>query len=153
MKLFCMLGFRLLQSFGQKYCRLVSSINLLARLCISSDSNAPFSVRRTQSHTVRSSPKTKEKRYAQRLIISLDTVRDFIAVASLLWRNVETVHRTVSLSFSALLRNFFTPISGSSPKNKNRSDRPKGQSLLLARCKGLEPLAYWFVASHSIQLS
>ena len=42
-------------------------------------------------------------------------VRDFIAVASLLWRNVETVHRTVSLSFSALLRNFFTPISGSSP--------------------------------------
>ena len=24
---------------------------------------------------------------------------------------------------------------------------------LLARCKGLEPLTYWFVASHSIQLS
>ena len=23
----------------------------------------------------------------------------------------------------------------------------------LARCKGLEPLTYWFVASHSIQLS
>ena len=41
--------------------------------------------------------------------------RDFIAVASLLWRNIETVHRTVSLSLSALLRNFFAPISGSSP--------------------------------------
>lgn len=25
--------------------------------------------------------------------------------------------------------------------------------MLLARCKGLEPLTYWFVASHSIQLS
>ena len=24
---------------------------------------------------------------------------------------------------------------------------------LLVRCKGLEPLTYWFVASHSIQLS
>ena len=25
--------------------------------------------------------------------------------------------------------------------------------LLLARCEGLEPPTYWFVASHSIQLS
>ena len=39
---------------------------------------------------------------------------------SLLWRNVETVHRTVSLSLSALLRNFFAPISGSSPSCKRK---------------------------------
>ena len=37
--------------------------------------------------------------------------------------------------------------------NKRKRVRPKGQTLFLARCKGLEPLTYWFVASHSIQLS
>ena len=35
---------------------------------------------------------------------------------------------------------------------KNKKESAKSQ-LLLARCKGLEPLTYWFVASHSIQLS
>ncbi len=39
-------------AFGQKHCRLVSSINLLARLCVSSDSNAPFFVHRTRSRSV-----------------------------------------------------------------------------------------------------
>ena len=33
-----------------------------------------------------------------------------------------------------------------------RKSRPKGQ-LFLVRRKGLEPPTYWFVASHSIQLS
>ena len=35
-------------------------------------------------------------------------------------------------------------------KHKNH---PIGWFLCLARLKGLEPLTYWFVASHSIQLS
>ena len=41
------------------------------------------------------------------------------------------------------------------PKRKKRvkrKSRPKGQ-LFLVRRKGLEPPTYWFVASHSIQLS
>ena len=42
-------------TFGQKYCPLASSMNLLARLCISSDSNAPFFSHRERSHSVRQS--------------------------------------------------------------------------------------------------
>ena len=36
---------------------------------------------------------------------------------------------------------------------KRKADIPKGISAFLVRRKGLEPLTYWFVASHSIQLS
>ncbi len=36
--------------------------------------------------------------------------------------------------------------------NKNE-EHPKGHSSFLVRWKGLEPPTYWFVASHSIQLS
>ena len=32
-------------------------------------------------------------------------------------------------------------------------DLPAFTRFAVARCKGLEPLTYWFVASHSIQLS
>ena len=36
----------------------------------------------------------------------------------------------------------------------NKKSRPDDSDrLFLARLKGLEPLTYWFVASHSIQLS
>ena len=35
-----------------------------------------------------------------------------------------------------------------------RKEKKKASTdAFLARCKGLEPLTYWFVASHSIQLS
>ena len=37
-------------------------------------------------------------------------------------------------------------------KNKNHVNKLFAW-FLLVRCKGLEPLTYWFVASHSIQLS
>ena len=40
----------------------------------------------------------------------------------------------------------------SNAKRVKRKSRPKGQ-LFLVRRKGLEPPTYWFVASHSIQLS
>ena len=43
-------------TFGQKYCPLASSMNLLARLCISSDSNAPFFSHCERSHSVRQRP-------------------------------------------------------------------------------------------------
>ena len=41
-------------------------------------------------------------------------------------------------------------------KYHGKTKKPQGiihAVLLLVRCKGLEPLTYWFVASHSIQLS
>ena len=34
-----------------------------------------------------------------------------------------------------------------------REKKKASDDAFLARCKGLEPLTYWFVASHSIQLS
>ena len=34
-----------------------------------------------------------------------------------------------------------------------REKKKASTDAFLARCKGLEPLTYWFVASHSIQLS
>ena len=34
-----------------------------------------------------------------------------------------------------------------------REKKKASSDAFLARCKGLEPLTYWFVASHSIQLS
>ena len=37
--------------------------------------------------------------------------------------------------------------------HNNKTTLPIGRVVLLARWKGLEPLTYWFVASHSIQLS
>lgn len=36
---------------------------------------------------------------------------------------------------------------------KNKTTQTKVCVVLLARCEGLEPPTYWFVASHSIQLS
>ena len=36
---------------------------------------------------------------------------------------------------------------------KTKKTKPEGFVFSLARWKGLEPLTYWFVASHSIQLS
>ncbi len=55
--------------------------------------------------------KNRHKRY-----IACDDVRvDFIAGASHLWTNVETVHRTVSLSLLASQASAFAPISGPNP--------------------------------------
>ena len=52
---------------------------------------------------------------------------DFIAGALHLWSNVETVHRTVSLSLLASQASAFAPISGPNPlclyKNKNQSQK------------------------------
>ena len=39
------------------------------------------------------------------------------------------------------------------PYIKIKQDIPNGISCLMVRRKGLEPPTYWFVASHSIQLS
>ena len=36
---------------------------------------------------------------------------------------------------------------------KKQKPRRKFYVVFMVRCKGLEPLTYWFVASHSIQLS
>lgn len=51
----------------------------------------------------------------------------FKAGASHLWTNVETVHRTVSLSLLASQASAFAPISGPNPhylyKNKNQSQK------------------------------
>ena len=40
-----------------------------------------------------------------------------------------------------------------SSQHKNKPIQTKVYIGLLARCGGLEPSTYWFVASHSIQLS
>ena len=56
------------------------------------------------------------------------------------WR--PTVHRTVGFSLSSPFL---------AEKNKNR--RADALLFLLVRRKGLEPPTYWFVVSHSIQLS
>ena len=53
----------------------------------------------------------------------------------------ETVHRTVSWKSSRPFR------------TKTKNQTPEWASGFLVRRKGLEPLTYWFVASHSIQLS
>lgn len=53
---------------------------------------------------------------------------DFVAGASHLWTNVETVHRTVSLSLLASQASAFAPISGPNPhclyqiKTNHKSD-------------------------------
>ena len=60
---------------------------------------------------------------------------------------LKTVHRTV----------FSTPLTLSefeSLENRKRTEATPAVSLLfLARCKGFEPLTFWFVAKHSIRLS
>jgi hypothetical protein len=60
---------------------------------------------------------------------------------------LKTVHQTV----------FSTPLTLSgfeSLENKKRTEAtPAVLLLFLARCKGFEPLTFWFVAKHSIQLS
>ena len=60
---------------------------------------------------------------------------------------LKTVRRTV----------FSTPLTLSgfeSLENKKRTEAtPAVLLLFLARCKGFEPLTFWFVAKHSIQLS
>ena len=66
-------------TFGQKYCPLASSMNLLARLCISSDSNAPFFSHCERSHSVRQRP-PRFICHRQRSR-SVQRSRDFIAVA------------------------------------------------------------------------
>ncbi len=38
-------------------------------------------------------------------------------------------------------------------KTSNVPKTLKHQGFYLARCKGFEPLTFWFVAKHSIQLS
>ena len=38
-------------------------------------------------------------------------------------------------------------------RRTNKKQEAKASCFLLVRRKGLEPLTYWFVASHSIQLS
>ena len=50
-----------------------------------------------------------------------------------------------------LIRN--QQVVGSSPISSSKKKRHPIGCLFLVRVKGLEPLAYWFVASHSIQLS
>ena len=42
---------------------------------------------------------------------------------------------------------------GSTGKSKKIEPTPNGIGSILARLKGFEPLTYWSVASHSIQLS
>ena len=58
---------------------------------------------------------------------------DFIAGASHLWTNVETVHRTVSLSLLASQASAFAPISGPNPhclyKNKINIGVPEKREL------------------------
>lgn len=60
---------------------------------------------------------------------------------------LKTVHQTV----------FSTPLTLSgfeSLENKKRTEAtPAVLLLFLARCKGFEPLTFWFVAKHSIRLS
>ena len=50
-----------------------------------------------------------------------------------------------------------SPVPRAVQNKKPPRFRTRGHSVVhrvhLARCKGLEPLTYWFVASHSIQLS
>ena len=58
---------------------------------------------------------------------------------------LKTVHRTV----------FLTPLtlSGFESLNKKTEATQNCIASVLARCKGFEPLTFWFVAKHSIQLS
>ena len=51
--------------------------------------------------------------------------RDFFAFATLSWRNVETVHWTVSLSPLSSLCSEFAPISGSNPLLLNLTKKKK----------------------------
>ena len=53
--------------------------------------------------------------------------RDFFAFATLSWRNVETVRRTVSLSLLSSLCSEFAPISGSNPLFQSK--KIKGNTL------------------------
>ena len=55
-----------------------------------------------------------------------------------------TVHRTVTYDCSILFSKY---------AKYAKKQIPKWVSAFLVRRKGLEPLTYWFVASHSIQLS
>ena len=56
-------------------------------------------------------------------------------------RNRASVHRTLALNCSSPCR------------HNIKSRYPDGYLLLMVRRKGLEPPTYWFVVSHSIQLS
>ena len=58
---------------------------------------------------------------------------------------LKTVHRTV----------FLTPLtlSGFESLNKKTEATQNCIASVLARCKGFEPLTFWFVAKHSIRLS
>ena len=113
-------------TFGQKYCPLASSINLLARLGISSDSNAPLFVHRTQSHSVRQRP--------PRFICHRQR-------SSALPFTNETVHRTVLPNRTALTLVLLELIFKSHPYELHK----KTQSTLvctlyfLVRRMGLEP--------------
>ena len=166
-------------TFGQKYCPLASSMNLLARLCISSDSNAPFFSHCERSHSVRQRPPRfichRQRSSALPFLVRVPEAKEKESVQKdklFFWRaERKGLYRSrfaplekcrnspldcfSVASFVATLRVhshfWFESLTSRIPKRK--SDCPKGQSLFLARCKGLEPLAYWFVASHSIQLS
>ena len=58
-------------------------------------------------------------------------------------------------SHTGLFFNAAHPLRGSSPicLHKYKRRTRKRYVFYMARLKGLEPLTYWFVASHSIQLS
>ncbi len=59
------------------------------------------------------------------------------------------------LFFSRLTRSWFESLQRSSFSclHKKKRAAHSNDSLHMARCKGLEPLTFWFVAKHSIQLS
>ena len=62
---------------------------------------------------------------------------------------LKTVHRTVFLT-PLTLSGFESPLSFIKTKKEKEY---RSITSLLARCKGFEPLTFWFVAKHSIQLS